>query len=162
MKPRIEIRRATAADVELLTELRMEMRRERETVPLTIPEAFFETAVREFFARTVADGSFVSFLAFCDGEAAACSGLSIQDLPPSYSEPNGRRGYITNMYTRPQWRGLGLATRLVEEIVRTCRERGCDSVDLNASPAGRAVYLKAGFEEIPGEMKMKLRGPCGG
>ena len=156
MTPGVEIRQATPADAELLTAMRLEMRRERETAPLAIPEAVFAASVREFFARTLADGSFVSFLAFCDGEAAACSGLSIQELPPSYSEPRGRRGYVTNMYTRPRWRGRGLASALLAEIVRVCRDLGCDSVDLNASPAGRAVYLKAGFADLPGEMKLLL------
>ena len=152
----ISIRRATVSDVALLTEMRLEMRRERETTPLAIPADDFEALVRSFFARTVADGSFISFIAFCDGEPAACSGLSVQPLPPSYAEPHGLRGYITNMYTRRAWRGLGLATRLLDEIVMYCRLAGCDSIDLNASAAGRPLYLKYGFQELEGEMKLHL------
>ena len=156
MKPQIQIRRATSDDIDLLTQMRLEMRRERETVPLEMPEEDFEKAVRSFFATTVADATFISFIAFCNGEAAACSGLSVQPLPPSYSEPNGLRGYVTNMYTRRRWRGNGLATLLLDEIVSYCKSIGCDSIDLNASSAGRPVYLKYGFAEISGEMKLKL------
>ena len=154
--PSITIRKADISDIALLTEMRLEMRRERETVPLDMPEEEFADAVRNFFSQTIADGSFVSFIAFCNGEPAACSGLSIQCLPPSYSEPHGRRGYITNMFTRPRWRGMGLATKLLDEIVSYCKSIACDSIDLNASNAGRPVYLKYGFVDIPGEMKLKL------
>ncbi|MBQ7650266.1 MAG: GNAT family N-acetyltransferase [Victivallales bacterium] len=154
--PTITIRRADSSDIELLTAMRLEMRRERETAPLSIPADEFEASVRDFFRRTIADGSFISFLAFCNGEPAACSGLSIQPLPPSYSEPHGLRGYVTNMFTRRQWRGMGLATKLLDAIVTYCKSTGCDSIDLNASSAGRPVYLKYGFAELSGEMKLKL------
>ncbi len=152
----ITIRRADSSDIDLLTAMRLEMRNERETVPLKISINEFEASVRAFFQRTIADGSFISFIAFCDGEPAACSGLSIQSLPPSYSEPHGLRGYVTNMFTRRQWRGMGLATKLLDSIVSCCKSIGCDSIDLNASGAGRPVYLKYGFTDLPGEMKLKL------
>lgn len=155
----LTIRQATVEDIGLLTLMRLEMRRERETSPLGIPETEFEESVREFFTRTIADGSFISFIAFCENEAAACSGLSVQPLPPSYSEPHGLRGYVTNMYTRKKWRGNGLATMLLDQIVAYCKSIGCDSIGLNASSAGRPVYLKYGFEEISGEMKLKLQRP---
>jgi len=154
--PTITIRRADSSDIELLTAMRLEMRRERETMQLSIPADEFEKSVREFFKRTIADGSFISFIAFCDGEPAACSGLSIQPLPPSYSEPHGLRGYVTNMFTRRQWRGKGLATKLLDCIVSYCKSINCDSIDLNASDAGRPVYLKYGFTDLRGEMKLKL------
>lgn len=150
----LTIRRATADDLELLTAMRLEMRRERETVALTIPPEEFAQATREFFDWALRDGSFISFLAFCDGEAAACSGVSIQRLPPSYSAPGGLRGYITNMYTRPRWRGHGLATKLLKEIEKACKELGCSYMDLNASAAGRPVYAKYGFVELGGEMRL--------
>ena len=45
---------------------------------------------------------------------------------------------------------------LIDEIVTYCKSISCDSIDLNASNAGRPVYLKYGFVDIPGEMKLKL------
>ena len=110
----IVIKAAAPADVETLVSLRLEMRREREEVPLQVSEAEFEAALREFFAETIAAGTFVSFIAW-DGEtAAACSGLSLEVQPPSYGNLSGRVGYVTNMYTRPAYRGQGLARKLLE------------------------------------------------
>ena len=49
-----------------------------------------------------------------------------------------------------------MATKLLDSIVTYCKSINCDSIDLNASDAGRPVYLKYGFTELAGEMKLKL------
>ncbi len=147
-------RLADASDAEILTELRLEMRRERETVPLGIPPEEFRKATERFFKETLADGSFVSAMAFDGKEAIACSGLSIQRVPPSYGCPSGMRGYVTNMYTRPAWRRKGLAVKLLDILVEQARNRGCTWLYLNASAAGRPVYERYGFLPDDGEMKL--------
>ena len=147
---------ADVSDVELLTEMRLEMRRERETVPLTIPWEDFRKATEDFFRETLADGSFISVLAMDGKNAAACSGMSLQRVPPSYGNPSGLRGYITNMYTRPAWRRQGLATKLLDALVAEAKRHGCACLYLNASAAGRPVYERYGFVTDDGEMKLEL------
>jgi len=150
------IRKAEIGDLELLTDMRLEMRRERETVALTISEGEFREKTLAFFRWGLETGQFVSYIAFCDGEAAACSGVSIQRLPPSYSITSGLRGYVTNMYTRTKWRGHGLATKLMDALVEECRRQGCQVIDLNASAAGKPVYVKYGFTDVANEMKLDI------
>ena len=85
-------RRATAEDAELLAQMRLEMRRERETAVCAVGEEEFFRCNVEFFRTHLADGDFISFLAFDGGEAAACSGMSLQVHPPTYENPSGRSG----------------------------------------------------------------------
>ena len=152
----IEIRAAGAADVETLVTLRLEMRRERETAALTIPETEFANLLREFFAKSLETGSFVSYIAW-DGETpAACSGLTLIEVPPSYGDLRGKKGYITNMYTRKAYRGRGLATRLLDTLKEFASESGCTTLALNASDAGYPVYKKYGFKDVSNEMKLKI------
>ena len=54
--------------------------------------------------------------------------------------------YILSMYTEPGWRGRGIATRIVRELVRECRTAGYPNVELHASKFGRGVYGRMGFE----------------
>ena len=152
----IELRLATGNDIATLTELRLEMRRERETTELRVPPEEFRKRTEAFFRETLADGSFVSVLALDGDEAVACSGLSIQRVPPSYSNPSGLRGYVTNMYTRPAWRRRGLATRLLDALAAEARKRHCQALFLNASAAGRPVYERYGFRADDGEMVLEL------
>ena len=149
---------ATPDDAELLADMRLEMRRERETLPCPVSEAEFRRRNAEFFRRALADGSFLSCIAWERGEAAACSGLSIELHPPTYANPDGKLGYITNMYTRPAWRRRGLAGMLLERLVAEAARLGCAQIELNAAPMARRLYLAHGFRPIDGEMRSDLTG----
>ncbi len=150
------IKRAGFEDVETLVTLRLEMRRERESAVLEIPETEFAGILRKYFSDAVKNGSFVSFIAW-DGEtAAACSGLSVVALPPSYGDLSGKKGYITNMYTRKEYRGQGIARKLLDCLKEYAKSEGCTTLALNASDAGYPVYKKYGFKDVSGEMKLKI------
>ncbi len=67
----------------------------------------------------------------------------------------GEYPYILSMFTEPAARGRGVASRLVRAMVRWSKARGYGRVVLHASPFGRPVYARAGFE--PGsEMRLEL------
>jgi len=148
----IVLKRAEVRDAEALAELRLEMRREREAAPCPMPEEEFYRINLAFFREHIADGSFISFLAWDGEQAVACSGLSIHAHPPTYTNPSGKIGYITNMFTRPAWRRMGIAGQLVDKLAETARVTGCGKLFLNASPMGRPVYARYGFREVEGEM----------
>lgn len=151
------IRRAELCDVETLVQLRLEMRRERETAALTVPESEFASRLREYFTQAIEDGSFISFIVWDGDNAAACSGLSVMALPPSYGDLSGKKGYITNMYTRVEYRGQGLARTLLDRLKTFAIELGCSTLELNASAAGYPVYKKYGFSDVSYEMKLEIR-----
>lgn len=154
----IEIRKAEATekDIELLTFLRMQMREEREEVPPPENMDLFREQLKEYFASSLAKGSFISFLVFIDGKAAACSGLCIERHPPSYSDPEGYFGYITNMFTLKEFRGRGLARLLLDEIRKEAEKYHCRKLMLNASSMGKPLYEKYGFRDVENEMVMFL------
>ena len=149
-------RRATADDTELLAKMRLEMRRERETSECLLSEEEFLRCNVDFFREHLAAGDFISFLAFGGSTAAACSGMSLQVHPPTYANPSGRSGYVTNMFTRPEWRHRGLALMLVDHLVDAAREAGCAALYLNTSPMGRPLYEKYGFHPVENEMVFDL------
>jgi len=64
--------------------------------------------------------------------------------------------YLLSMYTEPEFRGQGLAGRIVREAVRICRAQGYGRVVLHAAPPGRRLYRRAGFERT-WEMRLALR-----
>ena len=150
---------ASPGDAELLADLRVEMRRERETRPCPMDEAEFRSRNVTFFRRALADGTFLSCIARAKGEAAACSGLSLEIHPPTYANPGGKIGYVTNMYTRPAWRKRGLAGMLLERLIAEAAHRGCTQIELNAAPMARQLYLARGFRPIDGEMRLELAEP---
>ena len=150
------LKRAEVKDAELLAEMRMEMRKERETADCPISEQEFHRNLLDFFRTRIADGTFISYIVWDGNQAAACSGLSIQVHPPTFENPTGRHGYITNMYTRPVWRRMGIAKLLVDRLAYAAKEAGCAQLFLNASPMGRSVYVRYGFLPVNGEMSFTL------
>lgn len=61
--------------------------------------------------------------------------------------------------THPDRQRQGLATRLSEHLVGWARERGCATIALDASDAGRPVYERLGFQVAGATVELELPGP---
>jgi GNAT superfamily N-acetyltransferase len=83
-------------------------------------------------------------------------------LMPAQPRPGplgrGEMPYVLSMYTDPDRRGEGVATRIVRELVRWSRARRYGRIVLHASRFGRSVYARLGFEESS-EMRLDLARP---
>jgi GNAT superfamily N-acetyltransferase len=55
-------------------------------------------------------------------------------------------GFIGDVYTLPQYRHGGYGRRLVTEALDWLRRQGVETVRLVATPQGRALYTKLGFQ----------------
>jgi creatinine amidohydrolase len=65
----------------------------------------------------------------------------------------GRFSWVGMVLVRPEFRGAGLGTRLLQ--VAFGHLRTCETVKLDATPAGRQVYLPLGFVDEYGLMRME-------
>jgi GNAT superfamily N-acetyltransferase len=61
-----------------------------------------------------------------------------------------------NMYTVPEWRGRGVATALLREIIKFVKGTGARRIWLRATEEGRPVYEKAGFSPVTSYSYMEL------
>ena len=57
---------------------------------------------------------------------------------------DGRRGWINHLAVADGWRGDGIGRRLVAEVERRLRAKGCEKVNLLIEPANAAIQ---GFYE---------------
>lgn len=152
------LRRATLADLDLLTSHRRrmfaEIRTRRSRAELDRADAQYRRWVR----RELPARHFLAFVVETPGGRPAGSGAIW--LAPTQPRP-GRLGqrprlpYILSMFTEPAFRGRGVASRIVRAQVRWARERGYARIYLHASAMGRPVYARLGF--APGnEMRRDL------
>jgi len=84
--------------------------------------------------------------------------LGLALAPRWYGKPQEDEYYIIYLATYPQFRGLGLATRLLIRAEQTARERGCLALSLDADPENALaipLYLKTGFR-IEEEVAVKV------
>ena len=149
----MEYRRATVDDVHILVDRRMAMRAEREEAPCPIDLEDFRARTQEYFLRCIPDERFIAWLALDGKDIVATSGMCLYDVPPTYANHSGKVAYLVNMYTSPEYRNRGIAGKLLELLVKDAVSRGCGRITLNTSKAGRPVYEKYGFVDVPGEME---------
>ena len=102
-------------------------------------------ALRDYYRRHMADGTFAAWIALDGEKVVATSGMSFVEKPPYFSCPNGRIGLLSGMYTDKAYRRRGIARELLLRVVRDAEEHGCCLVQVTASEAGVPLYLDFGF-----------------
>lgn len=153
----VHFRRAAVGDIDALVTLRSDFLTEAAAMGglMGTPP---RDAMRDYFLQTIPSGEFVSFLAIADPDIIAISGMVMRRLPPSIKYPTGREAYIMNMYTRPAWRGRGLATELLTRLLAFAGDVGYGRIRLHTFPKSQPIYARAGFEMEDGEMRLDLPG----
>ena len=154
----ITYRKLTEADLDTFIAIRiMQLREEgaREDVDL-VP------ALKDYYRRHMADGTFVSWLALDRDRIIATSGMSFVEKPPYFSCPTGRIGLLSSMYTFPAYRRRGIAAELLRRVTDAARDYGCGSVQITASDMGVLLYTDFGFVKNGNFMQYKLQGDGNG
>lgn len=81
-------------------------------------------------------------------------GISYYRVMPTYHNVSGNKAYIMNMYTNPDYRRMGIATKTLELLVGDAKEKGIKSIFLEATDMGRPFYEKFGFMKMNDEMEL--------
>ena len=148
------IRHATRDDAQLITDHRHAMFTANHFASeemLNAMNANFLPWVQE----RLADGRYVGILLEENGRVMASGGILFNDFPPHFLHVEAGRPYLLNFYTADEARGKGFATLILQACTDLCREHGCKVITLHASPFGKPIYEKAGFEQT-NEMMLKL------
>lgn len=147
-------RRLVKADLETFIEMRItQLREEGATEDIDL-----SPALRDYYDRHMADGTFVSWLAV-DGDTGriiGTSGMSIVEKPPYFGCPSGRIGLLSSMFVHGDYRRRGIARELLSRVVEEAGARGCGTVQITASDMGVLLYTAFGFEKNGNFMQFKL------
>ena len=138
---KIEYRRLLPEDVSIFVRMRIRQLREEgaaEDIDL-VP------ALTDYYARHMADGTFVSWLALDKDKIIGTSGMSFVEKPPYFGCPSGRIGLLSSMFTDPGYRRMGIAKELLNRVVEEARAYGCGAVQITASDMGVKLYTAYGF-----------------
>ncbi|MCR4730142.1 MAG: GNAT family N-acetyltransferase [Saccharofermentans sp.] len=103
-------------------------------------------ALKDYYLRHLADGTFVSWLALDGEKIIGTSGMSFVEKPPYFSCPTGRIGLLSSMFTDPSYRRRGIAQGLLHRVVEEARAYGCGCVQITASDMGVKLYTAYGFK----------------
>ena len=147
-------KRATLADLDILTETRIEVLRAANRLDASADMTQVERATLAYYRSALADGSHTAYLVFDGDVFVGAGGVSYYAVMPTYHNPTGRKAYIMNMYTCPAYRRRGIAARTLDLLVQDARGRGVHAISLEAPSMGRPLYEAYGFVPMTSEMEL--------
>ena len=147
------IRKATVNDAKLLSEVR-KLQLIDEGID---PNCDIDSELSAFFKKWLESEDFIQLIAEEDRKLLSTAAVIYYDLPPSFTNKIGVRGYVTNVYTAPEHRRKGLSKMLLTKLLDDARSRGIKKLWLGASKLGRPLYEKLGFLQQESYMELTLK-----
>ncbi|MBQ8788314.1 MAG: GNAT family N-acetyltransferase [Oscillospiraceae bacterium] len=147
------VRKATVEDAALLSEVR-KLQLIDEGIA---PDCDIDAELYAFFKKWLVSKDFLQLIAEENGKLLSTAAIVYYDLPPSFTNKIGVRGYVTNVYTAPEHRRKGLSKMLLEKLLENARSRGIKKIWLGASKLGRPLYEKLGFIQQESYMELTLK-----
>ena len=121
---------------------------ERESMEKQLPDYFERKLGSELVAFVARDGERIVSVAY----------LHIIEMPANSILLNGLYGDVLSVYTEPEYRGRGLCTKLIENLIEGGKTRGLGRIDLSATKEGYPIYAKAGFKDkVHGYTDMQIK-----
>lgn len=151
------IKRADLSDLELLLRWRAEVL--REVFSLSSGDSLDELIEenRRYYETKIPSGEHVACFAYSGTDIVGTGGLCLYREMPSPENPKGTCAYLMNVFTRPDLRGRGIGRDLVSWLLWEAQKLGCRKIYLETTSAGRQLYEKLGFTDMPGYMKLEER-----
>lgn len=110
---------------------------ERKCMESQLPDYFERKLGTELVAFVAKDGDRIVSVAY----------LHIIEMPANSILLNGLYGEVLSVYTEPEYRGRGLCSTLMRNLVEYGKKRGLGRIDLSATDEGYPIYAKIGFKD---------------
>ena len=147
---------ASIEDLKVLVKTRIEVLRAANKLDDSVDMSEVEAESRTYYKKALADGSHTAILVFDGDKFAGAGGVSYYSVMPTYHNPSGRKVYIMNMYTKPEYRRRGIAFKTLDLLVSDAKNKGIAAISLEATNMGRPLYEKYGFVKMEDEMELPL------
>ena len=116
-----------------------------------------ETNLRVYFDEHINKDDLVAMVLEIEGKPVSIALLVISKKPANPGFIDGRVGTLMNVYTIPEYRKRGLATVLLNELIKEAKMRQLSLINLLATDKAYRLYQKLGFQEDEDKaMEMKL------
>ena len=155
MAKNYEYKKATIADIDELIRTRIIVLRAANNLSDDVDMSVVEKESYEYYKRALETGEHIAYLVYDKENFIGAGGVSFYQVMPTYHNPTGRKAYIMNMYTAPEYRRQGLAINTLDLLVKDARKQGVTQIALEATDMGRPLYEKYGFVKMEDEMELQ-------
>ena len=155
MVERFEYKRATMEDIDELVRTRIIVLRAANKLSDDVDMSVVEEESYAYYRRALENREHIAYLVYDNGTLIGAGGVSFYQIMPTYHNPTGKKAYIMNMYTAPEYRRQGIAIHTLDLLVNDARKQGVSQIALEATDMGRPLYEKYGFVKMEDEMELQ-------
>lgn len=152
----MQIRRATIDDIDLLIRLRLDYLLDENKLQSLDDLDGITAKLREYFGKWIPVGGFIALIAEDNGNVVSTAFLSIVERPPRNANTSYLVGTVYNVFTYPEYRRKGIATKVMQKLLEEAKSLDIASVDLLSTQDGKPLYEKLGFH-IANYTAMRLK-----
>ena len=145
---------ATQQDIDILVTTRIKVLRAANKLADQVDMSEVAAQSRDYYEKALKDGSHTAILVYDKDQIIGAGGISYFRVMPTYHNPTGRKAYIMNMYTAPEYRRQGIAIHTLDLLVKDAKEQGVLQIALKATDMGRPLYERYGFVKMEDEMEL--------
>lgn len=151
-----EYRKAGLEDIDELVRTRIIVLRAANQLEDNIDMSQVEKESYDYYERAIKENEHIAYLVYDEKNFVGAGGVSFYQVLPTYHNPSGRKAYIMNMYTAPEYRRQGIAYKTLDLLVNAAKRQGITQIALEATKAGRPLYEKYGFVQMKDEMELVM------
>ena len=148
-----EYKKATIEDIDELVRTRIVVLRAANKLLNDVDMSVVEKESYAYYKRALETGEHIAYLVYDNGTFIGAGGVSFYQVMPTYHNPTGKKAYIMNMYTVPEYRRQGIAIHTLDLLVKDAKEQRVSQIALEATDMGRPLYEKYGFVKMEDEME---------
>lgn len=153
-----DYKKATTDDMDELVRTRIIVLRAANKLSDDVDMSLVEQESFAYYKRALESGEHTAYLVYDNDKFIGAGGVSFYQVMPTYHNPNGKKAYIMNMYTAPEYRRQGIAFHTLDLLVKDAKEQGVLQIVLEATDMGRPLYEKYGFVKMEDEMELGRTG----
>ena len=153
----ITVRRASLKDINDIIDHRMKFLYELGKSTVEEGSESMRNATRGYFIKKIQTGEFNVFVAETAGKVVSMTCIQFIEHPPVYENIGGIEGHVMDVYTEREWRGKGIATTLLENVIEYAKEKDAKRIILNMIGSDKRIYEKLGFRSTTFEMELILK-----
>lgn len=146
------VRKATISDIDLLMDNRFEF---LSLFFETFPD-HLEVNTKDYLSKHLADNTLICYIAVENDVILSSAMMCIYNILPTVKNPNGRNGYLYNVYTKREWQRRGLSTQIIKNVIKEAKSAGVEKIMLDFTDDGLELYEKLGFQHLSRQMELYI------
>lgn len=151
----IKIRIATESDAPMLARFRYALRSPAREM-IESEEEFSERCIRWIRARLHDGSCWRCWIAEDDHTAVGNIWSQLVEKIPNPAAETECYAYVTNFYVREEYRGKGIGTMLLSEVLAWAKTNNAHTVILWPRERSKSLYLRHGFSAADDLMQLNL------